>query len=123
MTQAEKLEALVDKAVENGWEGNHFVNTNTNWKLDGNRLCGSGEHGTVEEILFNKGVARALFGVSITPFTLCNKDTKTENFTGMNDLEPVLYRPRYEVALIQTLLSDNPIDCYYREVFGSETKQ
>lgn len=106
MTQAEKLEALVQKARELGWSKHDIwmvrENTKGYLKLIQLPYCAAVEYEwDVEHKLFNKDFARALFGIAPT------------DIKGFE-----LQMPEFKRQLQQAVISDDPIDYMYRAVFG-----
>jgi len=107
MTQAEKLEALVRKAVDGGWQQGIGVKySRTNGGTD--RVTGLVDGLEYEPTrIFNHDFARALFGE--------NRVADRKDSLG----NPVLIRGM-QWHLQHAVISDNPIDYMYEAVFGDQ---
>lgn len=124
MTQAEKLEALVRKAAGQSWvyPGKEIgLDLDRDMRFSDNRMIWTGDDWwSWQEIIFNHGFARALFG-----------DGPNCAYCGFG---PHMMHPRpciegsniwpylWEHHLQQAVVSDDPIDYMYKAVFGEETK-
>lgn len=109
MTQAQKLEALMQKAKQNGWSQWDAWEVEEDAK--GYLKCVQLPYNAaveyvfdLERIIFNKDFARALFGGTI-------------QYCGCPDCEGG-DTPAWQYHLQQAVISDNPIDHYYEQVFG-----
>lgn len=114
MTNAQKLEALVRRAVENGWEPNDRVHTADDFlKVKRSEWRYAGMKQIIPWLIFNHDFARALFG-----------ETKPlEN--GEYPPEVVLYKGKpvwhpWSRHLQQAVISEDPIDYMYQAVFGGD---
>lgn len=135
MTQAQKLEALIEGAIVGGWRGGRHLNWSGDWigevpTLEVMSLFPSHpflryttggvdveEHTYPPEImLFDKDFARALFGEDLIETGLI-EDWYRES--EMSDIEITQQElPAFQYRLQQAVISDNPIDYYYDQVFG-----
>lgn len=117
MTQAEKLEALVRKAVENGWQGL------SDWEfdLDSPELIAKEAFDKYVpynhlDIIFSHDFARALFGDKRIPYSFDEPEHTSFQEMGMT----TFHRPAFEVRLMAAVISKDPIDYYYQTVFGGK---
>lgn len=100
MTDAQKLEALIQRAIEGEFNFDH-------WRRRNRLAEGEKPNGDVEtSLIFNHDFARALFG-----------DTWTSENCQEVSYEEMDYKP-WEYHLQQAVISDNPIDYMYQAVFG-----
>jgi hypothetical protein len=133
MTQAEKLEALVRKAIEGGWDMfQHRKHSIPPWYIvaggqmptpkvvetwvpkDSLLICGWEDYYFVwEHVIFNHQFARALFGEKSVAHSGIMKSGKFTN--------PQPYSA-YKLHLQQAVISDDPIDYMYKIVFGGVEK-
>lgn len=138
LTQAEKLEALVRKAIDNGWsvpigipEGfvpafkvlpkAHLVLFNyTNSDAPSFDLEKSGVGSfttTTETVIFNHDLVRALFGVHRCVKTEASEDGVQPDILCKvcdgDELSP------WQYYLQQAVVADNPIDYMYQAAFGA----
>lgn len=97
MTPDEKLRALVERAGSNGWLD---ANTALNELKGMPEWSVSNQTPFVVAVIFNHDFARALFGEDIVQST-----TRLEEYR------------RYELVLMQAVISDNPIDYMYSVIF------
>lgn len=101
MTQAEKLEALVQRAMQNGWD---FRTYSYEGRDEWPTFYLDSEQYSPADILFDLGFARALFG------------SKIGNY--LNKVLGEVVDPEWKYHLQQAVISKDPIDYYYKEVFG-----
>lgn len=132
LTQAKKLEAVVHKALDSGFSWHKYMDSlpkdvEIEWWIEDEENPDDafitlidkdqGQHSwrveiSREQMLFNKDLARALFG---------------EDEVDVLELSPIGGRHEYVVSafeyhLMQAVISDDPIDYYYREVFKDNAK-
>lgn len=118
MTDAQKLQALIRKAswfkATDSWNvevinDRLFVGTETEWHTDED--FGLAKHMySWQEIIFDKDFARALFDNS--KYECCDYSTCEGNRE-----VPLQW---WQHKLQQAVISDNPIDYMYKEVFSNE---
>lgn len=102
MTQAEKLETLVRRAVENDFKPRFF-----SWVPEDEKALVSYwlKRDQYMSVIFNHDFARALFGKDM----LNSKGEVVPNAPGT-----------WYPALMEAVISDNPIDYMYEAVFGGK---
>jgi hypothetical protein len=110
MTQSEKLEKLVEYAIENGFELKDWDRLP---EVPGAKQMFINTLGDAKTLIFNHDFAKALFGKEEICITC--EQSRTH----------VAYRcdfPAYELTyrhfLQQAVIAPNPIDYMYKEVFG-----
>jgi hypothetical protein len=127
MTQAEKLEALVAHAFERGyveWWVHHVANPDLTgwieddiyfWTYNKGEFAGQPieDDVPVYSVIFNKDFARALFGEH--DIAVESGENIPLNGKRLSLLQKV---PACDYHRQQAVISDNPIDYYYRKVFG-----
>jgi hypothetical protein len=121
MTQAEKLKALARKAVENGWDGvaDSTPGALVFFQIGEIDILARSE----EQIIFNHGFARALFGEEYIDIKsgANNKDKVVPAPQGMSDEElKVYYWKTFEYHLQQAVISKDPVQYFYEQVFPNE---
>ena len=107
MTQADKFKTLLTKAIANGY----VAETGTFDNVDGTNAdyitrmvfepCCAEDGICLYHIIFNHDFARALFGDKVI-----HSVTRLEKYK------------KYELVLMQAVISDDPIDYMYKAVFG-----
>lgn len=107
MTQAQKLEALIERAIEGGWS-KYGVNA-ANIAQEAMHDCYEPEY-SIFDVLFDKDFAHALFRGGPVGATVLER-------VG-SDYEETTWGYEYEAQLQVAVISDNPIDYYYEQVFG-----
>lgn len=116
MTQAERLEALVRRAIENGWRGDLLhatVKEQNNVVWLENEL---GEEWSVFDIIYLHVFARALFGNG-SDCAYCGlppHHVHPRPCPEGSNIWPYLW----EYHLQQAVISEDPIGYMYKEVFG-----
>lgn len=136
MTNAQKLEALVRKAIENGWPV-PWMDFNLP-KYDDYGVEDSGDRWPYPAILFNHDFARALFGEEEMFFgvmELGSEETEIvarifrqprwftlEDVKKHRPVREVFYTrmPMCDYHLQQAVISKNPIDYMYKAVFDDQ---
>jgi hypothetical protein len=126
MTTAEKLEALVQRGFDRGWEFDNLdkwtwgaiKKTDTvmnNWYYFLITHDGKEQFIDAERILYDHGFARALFGEEL----YC---TDCRDFVGGKDEGPAKHTvlPYYQFNLQQAVISKDPIGYMYGVVFGGK---
>lgn len=125
MTKAEKLEALIGKAIERGWTGSNLVDTEAFYLLQG-----VGPY----DVIFDHDFAKALFGGERYTYhhdgykryekgdlVASKLDPRIPAYSAIEDKDfwsgGVTYEP-YEYYLQQAVISDDPIDYMYKAVFS-----
>lgn len=111
MTDQEKLEALLQKAIDGGWELPHEA---YDWEVRPNDMIRftsiddeTQDPGTwympLEQLIFNHEFAKALFG----------------DEPGLGAIPGYIDdAPNWQYHLMLAVVSDNPIDYMYQAVFG-----
>lgn len=138
MTNAQKLEALIERAIEGGWRmfGFRVDDYIPPWYIvkggqmptpkvvekwvpaDSLLICDMDDHYYVwEHFIFNKDFARALFKrLPMEPMVYEGIEPRLGLYQGDKRIvflgEPAMFH------LQQAVVSDNPIDYYYEQVFG-----
>lgn len=110
MTQAEKMEALVQRAIERGFKHWSFSNA-----LPGKELDVAADGGVSEyDILFNHDFARALFGEDKIEVYggLWTKGIPKPTTIELHQVDAYLHH------LQQAVISKDPIDYMYKVVFN-----
>lgn len=103
MTQAEKLEALVRRAVDSGW---HERGTDVeNIVREALHECYEPEFSVID-IIFNHDFARALFGDETVYIPYGHERGEYHEL------------PRFKHELQQAVINEDPIGYMYGEVFG-----
>lgn len=135
MTQSEKLEALVRKAIDGGWLQNvplplamKHVIINTGDELgsihEGIMIRLYDEVCNLENVIFDHDFARALFGEKVVqnptpidklPNLYRNEDTYVDE-KGDIVLKPILNATQYHLQ--QAVVSTDPIGYFYKELFS-----
>lgn len=125
MTQQQKLEALIEKAIESGWyvrggkvtemhflpnAGKGIWSQIYTWQKETDNQLGTGLHvvGGLYDFIFNHDFAKALFG----------DDMHTEWSSTGPDWSPLIETDLYEwqYHLQQAVISDDPIGTMYEAV-------
>lgn len=114
MTDAEKLEALVRRAVESGYEDKPNFLTQKHIEAERRRVGWYLQERSPTDILFNHDFARALFGdKQYVAYQYHNRlDRKDERL-----IESGIY-PIWKWHLVRAVSHNNPIDYMYKAVFG-----
>jgi len=128
LTQSEKLEALVKRAIEDGWKP---VEKEFEWRVidtypapflsimiaivdtsafDGNNVVE--KKLTVNDIIFNHDFAKALFGEQDHDLFVIGTTGNGEHTTVNHPM------PSCDYHLQHAVMAPNPIDYMYDEVFG-----
>ena len=127
MTNSEKLQKLIEKAIEGGWESGHW--TTSLW-LPGDYSKNIAESTLgmhhVNELIFNHDFAKALVGD--TPVELYFDDGGIKHqFMGGSLSYPYdeggsvqFVCPKWEFHLQQAVISDDPISYMYEVVFKDQ---
>lgn len=141
-SQYKKLEALIQRAIESGWNkfGEYkmwsirffedpiqprFAFTQTVSTIRGDRTDYSHQF-TVSDLILDHDFARALFGEERYINDLGASDIDLHILTSMakkamwtsDEWPPVFEGMSWQYHLQQAILSDDPIDYMYKEVFG-----
>lgn len=108
MTDAQKLEALVRRAVENKWKDDYiWEGRDIHFLLDRTDEFET-TYGGFIGLIFNHDFARALFGellvCPMTGYHTCDGKCK----------------PKFENELQQAVISEDPIDYMHKAVFGDK---
>ncbi len=112
MTQAEKLEALVRKAVEGGYKNDY------RWSFANGHLNNEDEdYAHPYPLIFNHDFARALWN-NDSHMIQNAIDEAIENGTNKTRV----LRPTWEHHLQQAVISEDPIDYMYKAVFNEPQK-
>jgi len=101
MTQAEKLEALVQRAIDGGWENGDAATVKTYSKLI--RIANPV---VIRGIIFNHDFARALFA----DWPQVMKDAVPSGVSSVTD------KPAWQYHLQQVVISKDPIEYMYKTV-------
>lgn len=121
ITQSQKLEALMQRAIESGWELGECppeIITITNdtvtlayWVdyIEGEDEAKITEEWQFERLIFNHDFARALFG----EWPQLMKGVIPNGLKSVTDI------PRWQYYLQQAVVSDDPISYMYEAVFGN----
>lgn len=114
LTQADKLQALMQKAVEADFDGDQYM-FDDKIVLRANTLVIGGDEGIhVFALLFNRTFAKALFGEDRYGKTLDNM------MASINFITRVKYAPAWQVHLQMMVIADDPIGYMYRAVFDND---
>lgn len=120
MTQAEKLEALVRRAVEGGWTRHEKLMKFLEDAVlnDYHVLETDNDHQVhVFAIIYQHDFARALFGSE--PFHILGVMGMAEQYRGeLTNIQEVVSMTNSEYHLQQAVISNDPIDYMYEAVFG-----
>lgn len=106
MTQPEKLEALIERAIKCGFVGNRF------FYHRGSKLKYYPDI-SVNDLIFNHDFAKSLWGEEKLSRDDLHAVKKEGDIFYSVDLIPV-----FQYRLQQAVISDEPIDYMYKEVFG-----
>lgn len=141
MTSAEKLEALVRRNIENGWNQGWHQDKRTKWPPDNLKVEESyGDQGETgwyvwighslhklcdscgcEDLIFNHDFARALFGEELIEYQYCYNGTDGNvypEYLFSRDGETPYTVPAFEYHLQQAVIADDPISYFYDAIFG-----
>lgn len=124
LSQAEKLEALIRKAIDSGWTPG-----SPGWAIRGNGIYYIGDVTITREdfatLIFNHDFARALFGEDVLQNptrlqdgTYRSGDTYLDEKEQLIKVKPLLLAWQYHLQ--QAVISNVPIDHMYKAVFGDE---
>lgn len=124
MTDAQKLEALIQKAIDGGLHEHTFHSLPISaFRVDievgimGKLISDDGEEIDVATVIFNHDFAKALFGEAMFTQYVDN----IQGFPGKDARdEGTIEMYIYEYHLQQAVISDNPIDYMYQAVFGDK---
>lgn len=109
MTQSEKLEALIERAVEGSWDAENYIA----WK-NGNReniLAALVRDEVWKQFIFNHDFAKALFGDD-TVYVADILESPTEGDAGWQES-----LNSWEYHLQQAVIDSDPVDYLYKAVF------
>jgi hypothetical protein len=108
MTDAQKLEALITRAIEGGWD-DVLLNLEV-WSPHLRKLVTESyeqfDERPIDAFLFNHKFAKALFGEERMPWIASD----------LRQHPPV----KWQFHLQQAVIADDPIDYMYGVVFGNE---
>ncbi|SRR5216117_2653137 len=111
MTSQEKIERLMEKAMQNGWDGS----------LKG-IVIGKGESARTAtyNLIFNHNFARALFGEEERkdPVFVPKEQRRGSKFTG--DAFEIVTKKSWSRHLQEAVVSADPVSCMYKAVFGDD---
>lgn len=114
MSDALKLEALVRRATENGWEGRRFFVGSSPENQAANHYE-IWTHYSKNDFLFNHDFARALFGDEPSPYGKVWQ--RIEPGKGVEYAVQNGYVPAWQYHLQQAVISEDPIGYMYKAVF------
>lgn len=128
MTQQEKLQALIEKAIENKWDYLLLDSLEYNpWtKQIVEETYEQYDSRPVYSFIFNYDFAKALFGEQDMPPSKTGYEgtalPDNYNYYSFDAAEEIQYvGPSWQYHLQQAVISEDPIDYMYQEMFGEKT--
>lgn len=118
MTQADKLQALTQKAVESGFDGDDYM-FDTELVLRANTLVIGGDEGIhVFALIFNHDFAKALFGEGELElyYDKALVDAQFKLFGG-TIFSSIGTLPAFQAHVMLASVADDPIEYLYGAVF------
>lgn len=123
MTQAEKLEALVQKAIDGGWKGRHGI-LPKNWDIPFYReltIKNLFELDSYMLIIFSHEFARALFGYEDITYQLPPNAWPDNCFKISESLKWKFTMPADDFQRSQAVISEDPIGYMYDAMFNEKS--
>jgi len=119
MTQSEKLEALVRKAIDGGWQDlTHTMEWDTadqQWRYDA--IGGEEWHSQIDlnTVIFNHDFAKALFGDNISEAV--DSAFMSASFSSELDIDQAGLVTIWQYRLQQAVIAEDPVGYMYGVVF------